>query len=1695
MVVRGFTSGTLLKLLIAVVAVAMGMMGLASPASATESAAAVASCASPPDSPDATAANRERYVDLWSARMADSAWLKNFTKLDAVPAEIEAEGFHDMDGQTQIWLNACLLDDMLATAGETPTDAKRNKYLSGLNLVIFGKAGIAKMRERLAAEAPVKLGPAAPEELTGNALDEMADGLVSEPSLTPADQPKSDADTPTPSTTTNLEGQASPELKKLLDAPAMVPTTSTPQAPAATADPEPLIPDKIIGLPLVPQVLEAVAELLELISSIQGQLFTLPVLNPLASLFYKICAESPTMPLSCSVSVPVGVFVPADVTGDNFPDVLVKLAPMSNLTDVGARLLVQRLATAPVPLKAHVFAVYDTPFVKKRVEFGFDGRASTLAKQHNTTFVLKNVLKTVTTGDVEVQAAVESDQPGSTESMTFAVKDLVGGSSGVPAAEENPLTGAAQLSPFPASFTAGAHLTHTNVRSEDVFTVASSTPSKVNAVIDQKTTTTTPKSSRRFTAEVDKLPTKVVVDLVRNGENQSIDYSATAPIDSVSASDRTTPDVGHPGSFTESIYAVKGVPDKVHVDLKGAQDITYSASAKIPEVSFSTRTLADDVLQQQVNAKAHQVPKSVHVTNLTSADQTAVTYDADDVLQDVELGMFDLDDDKTNLVAKATGIPTHLQFTQTKSTGVYDFSADNGIGLIEASLTRNDGLLLPLAGDHATVYKRENALGLDFRLSGFKSAHFDGSEDTTVELGLSPGGQSFDAVADLDDPNVLAKAHVSKLPANMKVTLDPADGAATYQASSIIPLLRASFTDRDTEMFAKAELTDLPKNIALAFNTSGAVPEVTYDADSRLGSIDVTYSEKPGGLALHGLISDLPPYLKIGGIDPIVFDARNASFDAPGSSYLGQVFFQYATDGTFASPPTTDDHVYLDTDEVASTHAELQYTGLKLLSVDTSDQELHAEIRNSAARMLRAYLTTPNLTLTGFIDKVPSQINIDQVGNLVSYAASSSIAEIYTNLHRTVGDDLAVDITGVPSSIDLLFDGTGSKLEWDASGATGGVSALAHLTPATLASTRAFDASLALASIPAEWDASWVNGNVVFNAPDSIGSIAAKVTNHGAYNTLPGDHLHAFFDQPSGDLDASLRISKLRKVAFTKLTNANGGGFDAELRMGDNGTLSFGADITLTASKLKALGAFTQLPSILNLRSDGGRITYNGNTNPDLTLSVEAGTAAALAATPTPNSVHGVSVRDGQANGAKAVKAKLRLTGLPTSLDLNSPAGTYSVNGYHPTEATLVVDAVLTALAPQPLSLQVQQVVPTASPVDFTFGPFLTSTAGDGTHNLSLSYTASQTLGALTAEATYGNTDDAKLEISSIPSSINVNAGFGADQKTVGIAMSSGISDITASYKKVGALNFAASVHLHDVPSAVNLVIGRGTASGGGKEITAPDFTMTASQPGLDIDATASAAIATPADIKAAVNLQVTNLGHTVTGALDGTSLHITSTPATGSFLLVAAGVVNMDFNLDFEESGFTNDGQLDVAIDVKQLTLGFQNSSDLVLDLGITTGLRGDFSNFTFGLDTDTEIHIYDNLDFFIDWPDPFGTSTIDLFFIDEDIDFDNVIDGFHINTNTFGEVFDIPFFFFVIGECSVNFLFRPGPGFTTPSSTLSLPAPPDDGVHTPAWLITPDVTLLGFSLPDFALDIIAWFASPYGHGFDVDAGCETYL
>lgn len=1693
-------------------------------AAAAEAAKVPVSCADKPDGVAVTDIDRDRFVDLWADRIADQAFVDGFVGQPTVPEAIVAEGFHGLDELAKVWLVTCLVDHALQVAGSAPGAEELARYETGLYLAIFGQADVQAMREDLAStpEADPQQSPPVPGDLTAGALESMVADLGGTRSLTSDDLTTLDLPAPDVSTVTDALSLAPAGLQADIAAHTTVATPVTPTvnigvgaAVKVSADPGALLTalKSILELPLLQALLKALGNIQKRIGDIQQRLFTAPVVGPLlGGAFWRVCAESATQPLACSVSLPVGVPILTDVNGDSLPDVIAQLTPGVDanalLKDISVKFSVTRLpVTNSGPLPAHVFMVYDPPVVKNRIQFGYDGRASTLSNDTTSTFTLKNAYQAFA-GDIHATAQVKHTSPGAVASVTFAVKRLVGGSLFVPPSEADPLTGAVQFAPVPTTFTAAARFIHTATQDQDIFSLTSSTPSTVNAVVHQDTTTTTPKSHREFTALVDKLPTAMTLDLLHQGATQKIRYTGSAPISHVRATDTATGDVTHPGSFTRSVYDVVGVPADVAITLQGAQDINYTASSGVPEATFSTQTKVDDVLHRQIVAQAKQIPSAIHLANTTGADTTDITYDASSVLGSVALNMYDLNQDRSTFDASATSIPAHMHLLQTKSTGLFDFTADAAIGQITASLTRGGGQLLTLPGDHATLLKVGSGVGLDLQLGGLKAAHAEPAQKALYRLTLDPGGQPFQAIADMDDPNIRAELRISAMPADMQVTIDPVTGAAQYAASSVIPDLEGGFTQRTSGTLAKLKMTQLPRNIGATWAITGASPQVTYTADSRLGSIDALYQKAPGGLSFHALISDLPRYMLIQGQDPIVFDARDAAADPPGSSFLGQMLFQYATDGAFESPGTPDDHAYLRT-TASSNHAEVLYSGLELLSVNTANQELHVLVQNVSPRLLRAYLTTPTLTATGYIDKVPAEIRIDQVGQKLTYTASDPITRIFTDATRANGDHVTATVDGVPNSIELTFDAANSRINWVANAPTGGIGVVAHLTPGTAGTPgRSADAVLTITSIPATWDASWGGGNVLFRAPTppavgtGIGLISAHVTNHGTFTVPGGDHLSVVFDQPSGNLDASLQVSNLTRASFAKVTAADGGGFEADLNMGNHGLLNLNADIDLGATSLTATGSFDQLPSLIHLESKGGRIRYSGDDNPTLTLDVAAGANSALGAVSLPPSIHGVSIRDGASGADKAYRAHLHVTGLPDSLDLNPPAGTYQVGNFHPTTDLLQIDARLVTLAPQTLSLVVGQHVGTASPVSFIFGPFLTSTAGDGTRLSSVNYSATRDMGPFEADVSYGNADAARLTLSEIPGggfpapSVNVTTSFGKSAKTVHVGMSHGITEITAGLKHASSPNFdlGAFVRLTDVPKTVDLAIGKQTATVDGKTVTAPDFTFTAHAPTLDIDAFASASLfAGPVDVTAAVSLEVTNLGTEVKGFLEGTKVRVTSTPATGSFLLEAAGTVGLNVNLGFDVGPFVNTGSLTVDVEIKKLTFGFTNATDLGLELGITTGLTGSYDLFTFGLDTQTDVTVDSHFKLSADLPDPFGTITIPLIDINNvTFHLGNVIQDFEIASNRLGKIFKVFGFTILLAHCDVFVEARPHAEFETNGSTIALGPPLYDGHDPAAWLITPDLEVLGLSLPDFAVDVIAFFTSPYGHEIDWDFECD---
>jgi hypothetical protein len=247
--------------------------------------------------------------------------------------------------------------------------------------------------------------------------------------------------------------------------------------------------------------------------------------------------------------------------------------------------------------------------------------------------------------------------------------------------------------------------------------------------------------------------------------------------------------------------------------------------------------------------------------------------------------------------------------------------------------------------------------------------------------------------------------------------------------------------------------------------------------------------------------------------------------------------------------------------------------------------------------------------------------------------------------------------------------------------------------------------------------------------------------------------------------------------------------------------------------------------------------------------------------------------------------------------------------------------------------------------------------------------------------------------------------------------------------------------------------------------------------------------------------LIVTNIGSQVTATLNGTDIHLTSSPKTTSFLLDAAADIVFTVGLNGSFVGFTNTGSLTVNANISDLTIGFENASVLDVNLGVTTGLTGDFTQFTLGETSDTQVSVWDNLDLCLDFPLGIGTECFNVFSMGDaahpaNWDLMNVIDHWHLDIDQEGTIFHIPALEFGVANCGVDVTANPNAPATDANRNVNqmvLGTPPSgqDGLPA-AWLITPDPQIGGFTLPDFALDAVAFFESPYGNHIGAGFSCD---
>lgn len=1657
-----------------------------------------------PWNPTVSSADVDHFVSLWAPRVMDNAWFNAYVAEKGLPPEIAAEGFHELDMHTKMYLVRALFDHFLTTVPPFAAEfdalpaedakARLDEMRTLMTMFIFEKErwqqaidGLQDMPEREIVDTPVD--------------DTLEKALA--PLRTPGAPEPGDATVPAE--------LAPPEVMEVLmdDLFAMsAPTLPPAYDGEATPDVELVIPEPPAGdviaytPPEFPQV--APPDLSALLGRVR---------NAVDASTYAVCVQRGAN-IGCQPEVPLGTPVPIDTTGDLVPDMTAQLAPGADpafpagvTIDIDVNNINPLAAGAP----AHVFFVFEVPTAMKRLTVGFDGREAGLSTNNGLRFTLKD-LTAALAGNVQARMTLTQSPPVSPMSLTFSVKDLqptalvVVPGVGTPI-EKNALVGAIRFATSSPTLTLDAGLDRLGGATNYAFSVATQNPTRVDAYLQSDETD----SGRRnvFEATLDKMPASMSIGFTQAAGGvgaTSASYQGSQTIDRFFLRNTLTYNVNVPGTTRVLSADVRGIPTGVSFSMTSPFSIVYASTAPVTSATVRIDEFVSGVLTRGMYGVATGVPTSVSLSGTTSSSSTRVTYTANAVMPSLQAGLIDVPNARTVADVTLTGIPSSVDVQVAGQS--FTMNTNAPLGSVYARLSRNNGAVGTAPGDHAFLVKNGAALAVDARLSGIRSVSVDPTNGGTYSLVLSPGGQPFAASALLEG-DLSVTADIAALPQSLSLDLRPGSNAFGYSAAAPIPSVRAAMARASTGQAALVELTSLPATLNVAW-TLGTAPTVVYDASGSLASAHVFVRQATGQAAFDALVTSLPPYfVATAAADRFSFDARTGASGAPASGTVGAILLRYGSNGLFLTGMPADDHVVLK-QTATTTQAELLYTGLKSVGVDVRNDEVHASIKNAAPRRFVVAADTPTALLNGFIDAVPASMTLDYAGSAASYRASSAINRVVMTLDRRDGQFLSLDIQGVPASIDLALNPGGQTIAWSANAPTTRVVVAARL----LQAGRNWDAMLDLVTVPAVWDVSLNPSLPRFRGVSGpLGSVFASVTNHGTVTTFGGNFASVVHNSATGNTNAAFRMAGVNLVEVEKTT----AGIRGDLRMGGGGAFYVNVDVLTGATKLVGSVSVSPLPTSIQFSQANDVITYNANANFDLSVDIAAGNAGGIASAPTPPSVRGLAVRDGFGCAPSgvltlcgtAVKARIFLQGFPTAFSADPKNRVVSVTNFRPPADAVICIPFCFVIDRDSLTLDVEldNIVSTSvdvvavqdgipSPMTFTFGPITTEEIGGGAKRTNVVYTASGAMGDFFADVVLGD-NAGQLVISNIPSSVNIAITMGSSTTTVSSTLSQGISRIFAGAKaSVSDASFSGGIELLDVPTTMSLSFGRVTvAPASGESYTVPGMSYTASASTLDINAFVDAALL-DGDLTARSRLSVVNLGANTQMTMSGRTLGITSSPATSSLEIHVWGQYRVlkpfsgcwpgcGNSLRVEYSGHAGV----VPLTINDLKLKVTNPSNMAVQLGITSAITGSYGTFEFGWSSITaQLDIEARVDAKADFG-ALGCICVNLVNINIH-QLINVNIVFHLATNhqtTNGFLLHvsspIPCDWFVAYDLHVEI--QPHPHFAQTNGFAVSAASSEGG----GWLVTPDPFGV---IPDLAVWIAAAYTSPLGGGVFASTPCH---
>lgn len=627
---------------------------------------------------------------------------------------------------------------------------------------------------------------------------------------------------------------------------------------------------------------------------------------------YRVCSESETQTVSCTMRLPLAVPAIVDATGDGTPDVLADLLPAASLDDVS--LAVEELLDAqvllddaqsrltnllelmedPVWLLLNPWALVEVLELRGLVE---DLTETVTAK----TEALLNVIH-LGLAMLEVRLPTSEFAGEDLPAHVWAVYDIPGAkrlSVGFDGYRRGTSLSTATLGLFtfsPFSLLAGeldinAHLAQVGAGEAMAVTAGFSTvaDTEEGEAVDPTVAS----------AQFSPVPGLFSVDVEVKPATEEHDQTAVVEsfsttetrLDALVLANARTGDAPE-DRFVQAV--VDRVPTKVRAELTwtGAgdrADLAYAADSVISGLLFADFTYAGGTdLVQATRATAQDLPAQLDAA-LATEESGSVTldYTASSRMTGIDVAYFDLAGELV-LRGGLDDIPTTVSLLADVASGRALFDAPGALGAAYVDASQGLGEYPPADGDHVTLVTDGADLGVSARVSGLElvDAYFD--DHPRVTTAFAPGGQSFDAAGNLDGVH-RARAHISNLPADATIDVSTQAQQVRYTASGVIDRASMAYTNTQAGPSVTAVVHEVPATVALDY-TLGEAPRVVYEASSEVPRVDFFASphhvadlDPTGDEYVSALIEDIPATIDVG------MDFRAQHLEGTLSSRLGGI--------------------------------------------------------------------------------------------------------------------------------------------------------------------------------------------------------------------------------------------------------------------------------------------------------------------------------------------------------------------------------------------------------------------------------------------------------------------------------------------------------------------------------------------------------------------------------------------------------------------------------------------------------------------------------------------------------------------------------------------------------------------------------------------------------------------------------------